>query len=80
MNERFSVELCSDLDYEGMVVDVALDHNTIAILNRDKGVENIEIKLIPLSKNLLELNVPFNDFIEVFLFAKKCLSGLDGST
>jgi hypothetical protein len=73
MNKRFSVELCSDLDYEEMVVDISLDHNTIAVLNKEKGVENIEIEFVALSESLLELKVPFNDFIDVLLFAKKTL-------
>jgi hypothetical protein len=77
MNKRFSVKLCSDFDYEDMVVDISIDNNTIAILNMDKGVENMEIKFIPVGDDLLEFNVPLNDFIDVILFAKKCLAGND---
>ncbi|MCB1107783.1 MAG: hypothetical protein KDK76_06785 [Chlamydiia bacterium] len=47
-NKGFSLELCSDLDFEGMVVDVNYDDHPIATGNYDKGVNNIEITLLPI--------------------------------
>jgi len=49
MKNRFSIELVSDLDFEGLVVDISIENQVIARLNYDKGIDKIEMELIPLS-------------------------------
>ncbi|MBS0605617.1 MAG: hypothetical protein KF898_04065 [Parachlamydiales bacterium] len=68
MNEKFSIEMCSDLDYEGMVVDVSYDMETIASINYDKGIDNIEIEVYPISG---KLKFPLDDFFLVLEKSKQ---------
>jgi len=56
-NDNFRVRTCSDLDYEGIVVDIIYNNSTVATIKQDKGVENIEIKIFP------PLNNEFWDFL-----------------
>jgi len=44
--------MCSDLDFEGMVIDISYDMETIASVNYDKGIDNIEIEIHPISEKL----------------------------
>lgn len=39
----FVIEVCSDLDYENMVVDISSDEGRIATLSCDDGIENPQI-------------------------------------
>lgn len=52
MNKKFSIEMCSDLDFEGMVIDISYNMETIASVNYDKGIDNIEIEIHPISEKL----------------------------
>ncbi len=40
---ELSIQVCSDLDYEGMVVDICSKDGRIATINCDRGIENPEI-------------------------------------
>jgi hypothetical protein len=68
MNKKFSIEMCSDLDYDGMVIDISYDMETIASINYDKGIDSMEIEMHAISKNLL---FPLNDFFHVLEKAKQ---------
>lgn len=70
MNSRFTIELSSDLDYEEMVVYISLDEELIAILNCEKGVDNLEFELSSREK---VASVPFEDYLQALAFAKKTL-------
>ncbi|NGX43354.1 MAG: hypothetical protein K940chlam7_01649 [Chlamydiae bacterium] len=74
MNRRFSVELCSDLDYDDMVVYISCDEIPLAILNCEKGVDHMELEMNCLPKNVHSIKFPLNDFLEVLSFAKLTLS------
>ncbi len=52
MNKNFSIEMCSDLDFEGMVIDISYEMEPIASLNYEKGVENIELMIHPAIENI----------------------------
>lgn len=71
-NKHFKIRICSDLDYEGMVVDIVYRNITIATLNQDKGVENIEIKLY-LSQTKKQLEISYKEFMKILEEAKKIL-------
>jgi len=68
MNKQFSIELSSDLDFEGMIIDVIYDTEPIASINYEKGLNKMEIELHPTSENLL---FPLNDFFLALEKAKK---------
>jgi len=70
MNKKFSIELCSDLDVEGMVVDISYDMTTIASVNYEKGVDKMEIALLPFDNEVTAFKFPLQDFILVLEKAK----------
>jgi len=43
----FSIELCGGLDFEGMVIDVTYNKETVAYINYENGIDNIEIEIPP---------------------------------
>jgi hypothetical protein len=73
MNKKFRVELSSDLEYEEMVVYVSWNQHPFAVLNYEKGIESMELELLPLPKGESSLAIPFEDCMEVFQFAKETL-------
>ncbi len=85
---NFNLEISSDLDYEGMVVNIVdiskqvkkenginkviYKQRVIAILNQEKGINNIEIKIfVPTNGEFLDFS--YKDFMEVLEKAKKML-------
>jgi hypothetical protein len=46
MKKKFLIETCSDLNYEGMVIDISFDSQRIAMINYDKGIDNMEIEIL----------------------------------
>lgn len=73
MNKKFTVEVCSDLDYEEMVADVSYENHTIAMITQENGIDNMEIEIFLPEKEIKSWKFPLNDFIENIVFAKKCL-------
>ena len=73
MSNDFTIELSSNLDYEGMVVYISVHEQEIAILNYDKGIENIEIKLLPIYTESKTLSVPLDELLKALEKAKKVL-------
>lgn len=72
MNKKFTVEICSDLDYEEMVADVSFEHRRFAMITQEDGVDNMEIEIFS-PKNEIKLKFPLNDFIESLILARKSL-------
>ena len=88
MNKNFNLEISSDLDYEGMVVNIVYNtkntiffkesnkvvykQKTIAVLNQDRGIENIEIKIYP-PKNEDYWGFSLADFLKILQKAKETL-------
>lgn len=72
MKDKFRLVICSDVDYEGMVVDICYGNEAIGILNQDRGVDNIEI-LLSSSTNEDDVKFPLKDFQEILEKAKKVL-------
>jgi len=68
MNKKFSIEMCGDLDFEGMAIDITYNKETIASINYDKGIDNIEIEIPPKSEKFVFF---LDDFFLVLEKAKK---------
>ena len=68
MTKKFSITLCSELDFEGMVVEVCFDNQVIATCNYEKGIDNIEIQILPQNQECI---FPLQDFLNVLEKAKK---------
>jgi len=68
----FKIRICSDLDYEGMVIDIVYKNITFATLNQDKGNDNVEIKLYPSQIDEYWI-VTYKEFTEILQKAKELL-------
>lgn len=86
MKKGLNLEISSNLDYEGMVINIVYNQEEInftdkqkkhynqkqiATLNQDKGIENIEIKLYSSQEAFLEFSL--EEFIEILEKAKELL-------
>lgn len=72
MNNNFNLEICSDLDYEGMVVDISYKNDLVATLYSENG---IEIKLYPIQEEYLKFS--YEEFLDILEKAKKLLIELN---
>lgn len=68
MNSKLSIELCGDLDFEGMLLDITYNGEAIASINYEEGIDNMEIELLPKSE---EIVFPLEEFLLVLEKAKK---------
>ncbi|HEV3270002.1 MAG TPA: hypothetical protein VGZ69_05070 [Candidatus Rhabdochlamydia sp.] len=66
--KKFSITLFGDLDFEGMIVEVCFDNQVIATCNYEKGIDNIEIQILPQNQEFI---FPLQDFLKVLEKAKK---------
>lgn len=71
MSKGFHTKLCSDVDYEGMVIDIYFDDERISSLNYDKGIDNLEIEILWGTKDTPRRIFPLNEFFEILEKAKK---------
>jgi len=63
MNKKIKVELSSNLKYENMVVYISLGNIELALLNYEKGVDSIEIELLPLPSGYEKPELLLKEFI-----------------
>lgn len=70
MNKKFAIEICSDLDFNGMVVDISYDTERIASINYEKGINAIEIELLSGKEGVSKRVFPLNDFLRILEEAK----------
>lgn len=61
MNEQFRLTMCSDLDYEEMVVDVYYGKDSVALITQEQGLENMKVNL---SSSNPKLFLPLDGFID----------------
>lgn len=70
MKKKFLIETCSDLKYEGMVVDISFDNQRIATINYDKGIDNLEVELFSSEDGPSKCIFSLSDFLEILEKAK----------
>ena len=73
MSDDFTIELSSNLDYDGMVVYISVHEQEIAILNYDKGIEDVEVKFLPIYTKTKTLSVSLDKLLEALKKAKAIL-------
>ena len=73
MNGKFTLEFCSDLDYEELVADIYFEQSFIALVTQEKGIDNIEIELSPKDEKIKSLKLPLNYFIDILMKARSSL-------
>ena len=72
MQERLKILICSDLDYEKLVADVAYDNQTVATISQENGIDKMEIVIFP-PDTIDAWSFPLDEFVEIISFAKKRL-------
>ncbi|MDB6081218.1 MAG: hypothetical protein JWO53_490 [Chlamydiia bacterium] len=73
MENDFEIELCSDLDYEEMVVDISWDNEAVAMVTQEKGIDNMEIEIFARDKLGTSWSFPVDKFIQAVQQAKNFL-------
>lgn len=73
MNKKFTIEVCSDLDYEEMVADISYENHTIAMITQENGIDNMVIEIFSPKEKLKSWKFSLNDFMETIAVAKKNL-------
>jgi hypothetical protein len=74
MGSNYVIELSSNLDFEGMVVDLTFKNQVFMTFNYDKGIENIEMEISLLGPNRPQnLVIPLKEFEEAVRAVKKVL-------
>jgi hypothetical protein len=73
----FVIKICSDCDFEELVADIYWKNYPFAMLNYDKGPENIEIELYSPPEGKASWSFSFKECVEVFEEAKSYLLGKD---
>ena len=65
MKKKLTIEMSSNLDFNGMVIDISYNMMTIASINYDKGIDNMEIEFFPFGSNSEKIILPMRDFLSV---------------
>lgn len=71
MGDDFRIRLCSDLDYEGMVVDVCWGNDTVAMLTHEDASSAIQITILFSPDAPSTWKFPLDKFVETIQAAKK---------
>ena len=71
MKKTFLIEICSDLNFDGMVVDITFENQRIAMINYDKGIDCLEIEILPSENEASKYVFPLDDFLEILEKAKE---------
>lgn len=73
MKSKFRIRICSDLDYEEMVVDICYENYKIATINQEMGIKNMQIEIFTPSGSQDSWEFPLDEFVEFLLLAKRKL-------
>ena len=79
LNSGFEILYFSDLSYEGMTVEIQYKGQQVAQINKDKGVEQMEIDIYSQYVHpdfLSELKFSLDDFLEALDTAREALRDL----
>ncbi|NGX50363.1 MAG: hypothetical protein K1060chlam2_00208 [Chlamydiae bacterium] len=73
MSQSFTIELSSNVDFEGMVVYISSGEQEFFLLNYDKGVENIEIEPLPHTITEKKQIFQLEELLDALIKAKEIL-------
>ncbi len=73
MSKRFTIELSSNLNFERMVVYISCGDQELFLLNYDRGIDNIEVEVLPNTMNKNIYMFSLEDFLDVITKAKEIL-------
>ncbi len=72
INEKFRVDIVSDLECEDLVADIYFEDQIFAVLKQEDGFENMQIELYP-TKNQPFWLFKISEFEQVIQYAKQRL-------
>ena len=70
MNKKFHLQLCSDVDLEGMAIYIDYGTETVASITYERGINNMEIELFPFGKSKDSQVFLLDEFINALERAK----------
>lgn len=76
MRTDFDIVFFSDSRYEELTAEISYKDQILCQLNKDKGIDNIEVEFFADARMLAEqvaMKFPLNDFLSVLEEAKKAL-------
>lgn len=77
MNKKLGIEISSDLDYEKMVVNITQEGRTLAILNSERGKDEVEIEILNRDEDRIMWKLEFDEFVETLNLALKKLKSIN---
>lgn len=72
MENRFRIDISSDLDYEDLIADIYFKDQILAIVSQEEGFQNMRIQIYS-SPNDEFWDFRFDEFEEIIQKAKKRL-------
>jgi hypothetical protein len=76
MHTDFEIVFFSDSHYEELTAEITYKGQILCQLNKDKGIDNIEVEFFSDSRLLAEevaMKLPLDEFLSVLTEAKKAL-------
>lgn len=76
MHTDFEIVFFSDSHYEELTAEITYKGQILCQLNKDKGIDNIEVEFFSDSRILAEevaMKLPLDEFLSVLTKAKKAL-------
>ena len=71
------VQVCSDLDYESMVVDISSEKGRIATISCDEGIQNAKIKFFDNESEKVIWDLNYKQFESILCQAFKKLTEIN---
>lgn len=72
MNNKFKILMTSDIEYEDLCAEIYYEDQFVAIVNQEKGYDNLEIEIHP-PKDKAYWTFNFGEFMYYLEDAKKAL-------
>ena len=77
MNPGFEITVCSDRDYEDLIIEIYFEDQLLVLINQEKGLDALEIDLYP-GKGGGPWHFKLQELEEVVEAAKRKLRNLRG--
>lgn len=71
--KKLFIEVCSDLDYENMTVDISSEEGRFATLDCDNGIDHPMISFFSVKTGEKVFEIDFNEFSSALAAAQKKL-------
>ncbi len=72
MESKFKIIMSSDIDYDELCAEIYYENQFVAIINQEKGLENLEIEIYPPQETKF-WHFKYSEFEEILKQARKTL-------